>query len=94
LPKPISELTIYAIFLSINILLLPLFLWTSLFKIGSHPNDGLKYGHDIIEVSFNKNYQELFKRRSETIENQNENKKSTCSSSNIYARLPVIFVNF
>ena len=92
-PKPISELTIYAIFLSINVLLLPLFLWTSLFKVGSYPNDGLKYGRDIIEVSFNKNYQDLFNRRSDMIENQNE-KKQTSTSSNIYARLPVIIYFF
>ena len=45
--KSYTELYVYIGFLIFNVFLLPFYVWTSLFKIGSYANDGLKYGHDL-----------------------------------------------
>lgn len=45
--KPDIEICIYAFFLCISILLLPLFVLTALFKIGSYANDNFKFGFDL-----------------------------------------------
>ena len=45
--KPHAELWLYLFFISINIVLLPVFVLTSLIKVGSYANDNFRFGLDL-----------------------------------------------
>ena len=48
--KSFTELYVYIGFLILNVFIFPIYVWTSLFKIGSYASDGLKYGHDLFSL--------------------------------------------
>lgn len=45
--KPVFEIYCYVFALLVSVFLLPIYIWTSMFKIGSYSNDQFKFGLDL-----------------------------------------------